>query len=83
MSIASFDSVFGILLTIGPFILLGILAYMVLNWRHGSRAQFAKGEQAARDLYESERARNDNFKGVEKSGADNSGLSPARPTPPD
>ena len=44
MSTASFDSVFGIVATIGPFILLGILAYMVLNWRHGSRAQFAKGE---------------------------------------
>jgi hypothetical protein len=78
MSATYLDSVFGILLTVGPFILLGLLAYMVLNWRHQSRAQFAKGERAARDLYESERAQNDNFKGEDKSG-----LSPARPTPPD
>jgi hypothetical protein len=78
MSTAAFDSVFGIVATIGPFILLGILAYMVLNWRHRSQAQFAKGEQAARELYESERAQNGNLKSGEK-GA----LSPARPTPPD
>ena len=78
MSATYFDSALGIFLTIGPFILLGFLAYMVLNWRPRSRAQFAKANKAARDLYESERGQNDDLKSEEKSG-----VSPARPTPPD
>ena len=78
MSATSFGSVFGIVATIGPFVLLGVLAYAVLNWRRRSRAEFAKGEQIARDLYTDERARNDNLESEKRSG-----LSPARPTPPD
>jgi len=77
MSAPYFDSALGILAAIGPFILLGVLAYAVLNWRRRSRAEFAKGEQRARELYTDERARNDNLEGEKRSG-----LSP-RPTPPD
>ena len=75
MSAISFDSVFGIVAMIGPFILLGVLAYMVLNWRGRSRAEFAKSEQRAHELYADERAPNDNLAGEKRSG-----LSPARPT---
>jgi hypothetical protein len=77
MSAISFDSVFGIVATIGPFILLGVLAYAVLNWRGRSRAEFAKGEQRARDLYTDERARNDKLEGEKRSGL------PPGPAPPD
>ena len=78
MTATYFDSALGILKVIGPFILLGVLAYGVPNWRRRSRAEFAEGERAARDLYTNERARNDKLKDENRSG-----MSPARPTPPD
>ena len=62
-----FSSALGILKVVGPIILLGALAYGVMNWTRRTRAEKEQGDQATRRLYTDERAQHDNIAGEESS----------------
>ena len=55
-------------------ILLGAIAYAVLQWRSRTKASDQIGERKAKQLYTDERAQRDNLPGEEAGGP------PARPT---
>jgi hypothetical protein len=74
MTASYFDAALGLIKTIGPFILLAVLAYAVMRWRSRSRQADAAGEREARRLYTDERAQRDKLPGEESGGP------PARPT---
>jgi len=74
MTATYFDFALGMMKIIGPLILLGALAYAVLQWRSRSKASDEVGERKTRELYTDERAQRDNLPGEESGGP------PARPT---
>ena len=74
MSATYFDFALGVMKVIGPLILLGAIAYAVLQWRSRSKASDEIGERNAKQLYTDERAQRDNLPGEEVGGP------PARPT---
>jgi hypothetical protein len=51
MSATYFDFALGVMKVIGPLILLGAIAYAVLQWRSRSKASDEIGERKAKQLY--------------------------------
>jgi hypothetical protein len=76
-----FDSALGIIMVIGPFILVAALIYAVLHVRHRSRMLNRERDRATRQLYTDERAQRDNLKYDGHVGE--RGARPASPGPND
>jgi len=76
-----FDSALGIIMAIGPFILVAALIYAVLHVRNRSRRLSSESDRATRQLYKDERAQRDNLKFDAHVGE--RGARPASPSPND
>ena len=74
MQAGLFDSALGLMMIIGPIILLAALAYAIVQARRRSRMLDVHRERTTKKLYTDQRAQRDNLKGEE------SGRPPARPT---
>lgn len=64
-----FSGALGIIKIAGPLVLLGALAYGVMNWSRRTKAEKEVGDRATRRLYTDDRAQHDNIEG-EQTGPD-------------
>lgn len=71
-----FDSALGIMMAIGPFILVVALIYAVLQYRHRRKLLDGHRERTTRRMYTDESAQQDHLTGE-------SGARPSGPTPND
>jgi hypothetical protein len=76
-----FDGALGIVMVIGPVLLVIALIYAVLHVRHRSRMMNRERESATRQLYTDARAQRDNLK--YDAGVGQGGTRPSSPTPND
>ena len=71
-----FDSILGIVMAVGPFVLVVALIYGILQYRHRNKMLDRHRERATRQLYTDDRAQQDHLRG-------DGGPRPSSPTPND
>ena len=74
---AMFDGALGVMMVIGPVVLIAALIYAVVNYRRRNRMLDQRGEKTAEELYTNSRAQRDNL------GGDVGATRPSSPTPND